>query len=274
MALVQATLLELVTRLANDMDDIVSLTATGNGSTTTFVDNVNVNATRESYDGWEFWGTSSPNAGIIATVSGTSGSTITFAPAMTSTTTSSTAILVNKRGRGFRIQDYMRAINNAITDFNGIARIESIQNVATAFDADTGTATVPTTMLEAYKVEYQNSEGIWCEIRKATPRGGYGWTAEPANAVIRIEGPPAYDANGYTLRMHGYTMQAALSSQSDVCYFDAGGITARAAFYLCRGGVSRDSRYAQMVLLYKEESENLMRRARITRRPGTVAVRV
>jgi hypothetical protein len=56
MALTQATLLELVGRLANDLDDRVDLTATSNGTATTFVDTVNINAMTRSYDGWEWWG--------------------------------------------------------------------------------------------------------------------------------------------------------------------------------------------------------------------------
>ena len=274
MALTQQTLVQLVTRLANDLDDCVELTATSNGTTTTFVDNVNINSSRESYDGWEWWGTSSPNANVIATVTGTSSATITLTPAMTSTASTNTAILVNKRGRGFRIQDYKRAINAAILDFNGVARIETIDSIATAFDEDDGTISPAATTCEVYKVEYQNSDDIWTEIRKATPRGGYGWTAEPSAGVIRVEGWPASEADGYSIRLHGYKFQDALSSQSDVCYYEPGGILARAAYYLVRGGISRDPRYAQMVLLYREESEAMMRRAKITRRAGTVSVRL
>jgi hypothetical protein len=274
MALTQATLLELVARLANDLDDRVDIAATTNGTTTTFVDNVNINSSTRSYDGWEFWGTSSPNANIIATVTGTSTNTITLTPAMTSTTTASTAMLVNKLGRGFRIQEYKRAINAAITDFNGVARIETIEEIATVFDEETQTVTIPATLAEVYRVEYQTSEGFWQEIRRATPHGGNGWTAEPSAAVIRIEGDPAYIADGYTVRLHGYKFQDQLSAQADICYYEPGGIVARAAYYLCRGGIARDSRYAQMVILYREESEAYMRRAKTTRRPGTQRVRV
>lgn len=277
MALTQATLLELVARLAGDLDDRVDLAATSNGTTTTFVDNVNINSSARSYDGWEFWGTSSPNANVIATVTATSSATITLTPAMTSTTTASTAVLVNKLGRGFRIQEYKRAINAAITDFNGIARIDTIETIGTAFDEETQTIAMPATLAEVYKVEYQDSAGYWNEIRRATPRGGFGWTAEPAAAVIRIEGAPGYIADGYTVRLHGYKYQDQLSAQADVCQFEPGGIVARAAYYLCKGAIGhRDARFGQQALLYKEESEAMMRRAkaRSTRQAGTQKVRL
>ena len=273
MALTDQTFLQLITRLAHELNDCVALTATTNGTTTTFTDNVNVNASRESYDGWEWFGTSSPNSDVIATVTGTSTNTITITPAVTSTTTASTALLVNKRGRGFRIQDYKRAINGAIQDFNGAALIPTVETISSVFDADTGTIAVPAELAEAYRIEYQNSEGRWREIKRAFPAGSDGWTAEPSNAVIRIEGEPAYAADGYEVRIHGYKRQALLSGLTDACSFDSGGIVARAAYLLCRSALDRDPKFAQMVLMYRSEAADAMSRLRILRAPGTVSVR-
>ena len=274
MALTDQTFLQLITRLAHELNDCVALTATTNGSTTTFRDNVNVNASRESYDGWEWFGTSSPNSDVIATVTGTATDTLTITPPVTSTTTSSTALLVNKRGRGFRIQDYKRAINGAIQDFNGTALIPTVETIASVFDVDDGYITVPATLAEAYRIEYQNSEGRWREIKRAFPAGTDGWTAEPSNAVIRIEGEPGYIADGYTVRIHGYKRQALLSALSDACSFDSGGIVARAAYLLCRSALDRDPKFAQMILVYRQESQDAMGRLRTLRAPGTLQVRV
>ena len=273
MALTDQTFLQLITRLAHEMNDCVALTATTNGSTTTFRDNVNVNASRESYDGWEWFGTSAPNSDVIATVTNTATDTLTLAPAVTSTTEDSTAILVNKRGRGFRIQDYKRAINGAIQDFNGIALIPTIETISPVFDADDGYLSVPADLAEAYRIEYQESSGRWREIKRAFPAGGNGWTPEPSAAVIRIEGDAAHAADGYTVRIHGYKRQPLLDDIDDTCGFDAGGIVARAAFLLTRSGLDRDSRFAQSVLLYRQESEEGLNRLRILRQPGTVLVR-
>ena len=274
MALTDQTQLQLLTRLAHELNDCVSLTATTNGTTTTFVDNVNVNSSRESYDGWEWFGTSSPNSDVIATVTGTSTNTITITPAVTSTQSSNTALLVNKRGRGFRIQDYKRAINGAIQDFNGTALIPTVETIASVFDADTGAITVPAELAEAYRIEYQNSDGRWREIKRAFPAGADGWTAEPSNAVIRVEGDPGEMADGYTVRIHGYKRQALLSGLSDTCAFDSGGIVARAAYLLCRSALDRDPKFAQMVLVHKNESDEALSRLRILRAPGTVTCRL
>jgi hypothetical protein len=273
MALTDQTYLQLITRLAHEMNDCIAVTATSNGTTTTFVDNVNINASRESYDGWEWFGTSSPNSDVIATVTGTSSATITITPAVTSTTTSSTALLVNKRGRGFRIQEYKRAINGAIQDFNGTALLPTIETIVAVFDADDGTIAVPATLKEGYRIEFQNSEGRWREVKKASSPGADGWTPEPSNAVVRIEGQPAWEANTYAVRIHGYKRQLALSTLSDTCAFDSGGIVARAAYRLTMAALDRDPKYAQMLLIYRQEADDAMSRLRTLRAPGTVMLR-
>jgi len=275
MALTDQTFLQLITRLAHEMSDCVALTATANGTTTTFTDNVNINASRESYDGWEWFGASSPNLDATATVTATATNTITFTPALTSTVSGNTALLVNKRGRGFRIQEYKRAINAAIQDFNGIARIPTIEAVALAYTDDDGfgTIAVPADCAECYRVEYQNTEGRWREIKRAMTPGTDGWTAEPSTGTIRVEGEPSLMADGYSIRLLGYKRQAPLSALTDTCTFDATGIVLRAAFLLTRSALDRDPKYAQQTLLYRQESEDAMNRSRILRQPGTVLVR-
>jgi hypothetical protein len=274
MALTDQTYLQLITRLAHEMNDCIAVTATSNGTTTTFVDNVNINASRESYDGWEWFGTSSPNLDVIATVTGTSSATITFTPAITTTASTNTALLVNKRGRGFRIQEYKRAINGAIQDFNGTALIPTIEAIAAAFDADDGTVAMPSTLAEAYRVEYQDSQDRWREVRRALSPGADGWTAEPSGAVIRIEGPPKYEIDGYDIRIHGYKRQSLLSALTDVCSFDSGGIVARAAYRLTMAALDRDPKYAQQLLIFRQEADEAMSRLRVLRQPGTVQVRI
>lgn len=274
MSLTDQTFVQLITRLAHEMNDCVAVAATSNGTTTTFVDNINVNASRESYDGWEIFFTSTPNLGLVATVTGTATNTITFTPAVTTTASTNTAILTNKRGRGFRIQEYKRAINAAIQDFNGTALIPTIEAIAAAYDAEDGTIAVPSTTAEVYRVEFQDSDDRWREIKRALTPGADGWTAEPSNAVIRIEGSPSWAADSYSVRLHGYKRQSLLTALTDTCSFDSGGIVARSAYLLTRASLDRDPKYAQQILIYRQESEEAMSRLRVLRQPGTVQVRL
>jgi hypothetical protein len=142
------------------------------------------------------------------------------------------------------------------------------------FDADTGTVAIPATLAEAYRVEFQNSEGRWREIKRANSPGADGWTAEPSNAVLRIEGQPAWDADTYSIRIHGYERQALLSALTDTCAFDSGGIVARAAYRLTMSALDRDPKYAQQLLIYRQEADDAMSRLRVLRQPGTVQVRL
>ena len=276
MALMDQTLLQLVTRLASLFDDITDLTATGNGTTTTFVDTFNVNTGTESFDGCEILFTLGSNLGLVSRITTTTASTgtLTFTPARTSTATSDTALLLNRRNKGFRYQDYKRAINNAIEEFQGEALVPTIESIAAAFSADTQTIAMPATTLEVYKVEFLDPDNIYQEIRKATTRGGYGWTAEPEGSVIRVEGPPAWEADTYAVRVHGYKRQSALSGTTDVVAYDSTALVYTAAAQLCLAAVSKDQRYGNMALTFQRLAEQNKNRVRIARQPGTERVRL
>lgn len=271
MALMDQTRKQLRQRVASLFDDITSLTATGNGTTTTFVDTFNVNTGSESFDGCEIFFTSGSNDGLISRVTTTTASsgTLTFTPARTSTATSDTAELYNRRNKGFRVQDYHRALNQAIEEFQGIALIPVIEAISAAYDAETQTFAIPATTLEVHTVEYQDSDSIWQKIRPARPRGGYGWTFEAPASVIRIEGEPAWAADGYSLRVHGYKRQTALSADTDVVPFDSTALVYTAAATLCLSKIGGDSRYANMAASFRQTAAMNANRARTLRVPGS-----
>jgi hypothetical protein len=276
MAITDQTLAQLRRRVADRFGDLLMLTATGNGTTTTFVDTLNVNNGTDSCDGRQIYFTSGSNASDTSRITTTTASTgtLTFTPAQTSTATNDTAELYNTRNRGFLVAEYHRAINEAIEEANGLARVRTIETIAAAFDEDTQTIAMPSTLWEAYKVEFQDSDGIWTEIKKATTRGGYGWTAEPSNAVIRVEGNSAGFADGYTVRVHGFKEQDQLATDAAVCSFDGHAIVCIAAYRLCMANLSKDSYYGSLLLTLRDEYERAKPRLRTPRPPGTVPVRL
>ena len=276
MALMDQTLEQLRGRTARLLDDYVGITATGNGTTTTFVDTFNVNTGTESFDGCEIRFTSGANDGLTSRITTTTASTgtLTFTPSRTSTATSDTAELFNRRNRGFRVQDYHNAINDAIEQYQGIAMTPVVETIATAFDVDSPTVAIPSTTLEVYLVEYLDDDSVYQEIPRATPRGGNGWTAEPANAVLRIEGPSADAADGQTIRLHGFKRQTALSVDTSVTAFDSTVLVYTAATQLCLSGISRDPKYAQMAVILERRLAEARNRIRMVRPPGTQRVRL
>jgi hypothetical protein len=87
------------------------LTATANGSTTTFVDTQRTGTQTETLRGRQILFTSGSNLGttkIITAFTDTTG-TITWSGAITSTVTNDTAEIYNKRGTGWLKEDYDRS---------------------------------------------------------------------------------------------------------------------------------------------------------------------
>lgn len=276
MALSDSTLLHLRRDVADVFGDYIPLAFTANGTTTTLIDTVNVNVMAETYDGMELLFTSSPNDGLLARVTDTAGNTgtLTFSPARTSTVAANTADAFNKRSRGFRVAEYTRAINASIEEFNGMGLIPMIEDVSGVFDMSTGTFAVPASMREAYRVEFQDTDNIWREIPHGRPRGGYGWTAEPSEEVIRIEGNPGFMADSNSLRIHGTGLQATLSAGTDTCALNHYAVVCAASYRLCLMGMDRDPMFGQKIGVRLQEYERSKPRVSSVRHPRSVIVRL
>jgi hypothetical protein len=275
MALTDQTRAQLRRRVADVFGDLVALTATGNGTSTTFVDTLNVNSGAESFDGREIFFTSGSNSGLTRRITSTTpaSGTLTFTTSVTSTATSDTAEVYNRRNRGITVNEYHRAINNAIEECNGIALAQVIETIAAAYSATDQTIAMPATLFEAFRVEWQDSDDQWREVKKSL-RGGQGWTAEPSAAVIRIEGRPAWQADTSSIRIHGYARAAPLTTDAGTCPFDGHAIVMTAAYRLCLSKITSDPAFGSMVLTLKEEYERAQARLQVTREAGTVQVRV
>ncbi len=274
MALTDQTLAQLRGRVADRFGDRVVLDATANGTTTTFVDTANVNSGAESYDGRQILFTSGSNAAKVGRITATNtNGTLTFTPAQVSTATGDDAELYNKHGRGFLVAELHRAINGAIEELHGIALVPVIESIAAVYDSDTQTVAMPATTREVCKIEYENSDDQWTEIKRSVRRGTAGWTAEASAGVVRIEGNPARFADTYAVRLHGFKEQAALSVDADVCSYDGHAVVAIAAYRLCMANLRSDSFYGSLMLTLQGEYEKSLTRARTPRPAGCVKVR-
>jgi hypothetical protein len=118
--------------------------------------------------------------------------------------------------------------------------IEVVSTIGTAFDMDTPEVTVPAALIEVYAVEWEDTDGIWHKVDRSDKWGHYGWSADPAAGEIRIQGLPARNADGNTIRLYGYGRQATLSADTDTCALDAGWMVARCCYRLMRSGLDRD----------------------------------
>lgn len=277
MALVQQTRAQIRRRIADIFGDLRVLDATANGSTTTFVDTFNFNTGTDDLRKCEILFTSGTNAGLASVVTNIvqSTGTITFTPARTATATGDDAELYRMAGAGFQIAEYHRAINDAIQDLHGTYLIESLQAVTDPYNANTQTFTVPTNLHKMYRLEYETTEDTWKEIPPAR-RAGHtgGWTVE-GSGVGRIEGRIAWNAHGLDLRVWGYTLQAPLTADSDICYYDAEAVAYTAASRLCMGRVGApNSKYASLLLTMEKKAEIARASSPTVEHPQTRTVRV
>ena len=126
-----------------------------------------------------------------------------------------------------------------------------------------------------YRVEYEDRENVWKEIPPAR-RAGHtgGWTVE-GNGVARIEGRIAHAANALPLRVWGYTLQAPLTTDASICYYDAEAVAYTAAAMLCMARVGTpNSKYAQLLLTMEKKAEIARASSPTVEHPQTRTVRV
>jgi hypothetical protein len=271
------TLRELRRAVADRFGDYLQLKATSGGSTTTVIDALNVNAGAEHFNGRQIQVVSGTYADHKARVTSTADSTgtLTFTPAAGGAIASGVLVDVyNRRGTGFQIQEYDRAINNAIGDAFPLGLIDTIETLSTGITRNDyiTTITVPAKFYEVYAIEWEDDEDVWREVIKATKTNSYGWKARP-DGVIEIVGLPQDNTEESTLRIRGYARQDALSADTDTCGLPKEWIVARAAYYLALGAVMRGQEYGALAQQFAREAEMMRTRLRTLRRPSSERVR-
>lgn len=270
------TLADVRRRVADRFGDLTQLATTALGTTTTLIDTLNVSTAAENYTGCWLSFTSGTNNGLMRRVSSTtdSTSTLTFTPATPAVVAANTTVDVfNKRGHGFTVLEYNRAINNAINDVFPLGLIELETTITAVFDADNPSVPVPAGMAEVFMIESVDDDGFRHRVIPSRQNNEWGWIADPALGEIRILGWPASQIDGLTIRLTGYGRQPALASDSDTCALNVEFIVARAAYHLALGAIMRDTSFTNQVADFRNESERLRIRVRTIRKPGTVRVR-
>lgn len=258
------TLAQLRNRVADRLGDRLPLTATSNGLVSTFKDNLNVTTATENLLGrWLVL-----SDGTVHVISGqtNSSSTLTLTPDAASTSftaTGQTANLYNKRGKGFRPDEYKNAINNAINDAFPLGLIAVRASIVAVFDSDNPEVTIPASVTHITTVEYQDSNGDWHQVPKSMRSTEYGWKADPAAGELRIFGFMADQIDGLSLRVTGFGRQDVLSADSDTCALNAEFIVSRACYHLCASAIDKDAAfYGSLVNLYMQESDRMRKRLR------------
>jgi hypothetical protein len=248
-------------RIAGRMGDLVMMTATAaSASTSTFVDALTVNIIAENLDGRMIVVGTGANAGHVARIQSKDNatSTITFTPPATTTFAQGDEIeVLNAHSRGFLVDEYNRAINDAIDDAWPRFKLDYTYALPSDFDYTNPSITVPDEMAYVYEVQWQNSDDNWIALRKGK---WYGWRANPALGTITVLSDPAPMINGRAVRLFGYGRHPELSADADLCAVPAEWLVARACYHLSLGGIDKENAKANAVLTFAREADMLFRR--------------
>lgn len=266
---------QLRRRIAQNLGDYRSLECTSVSTGGFVIDSLNISTATEDLSGCQIIVTSGANIGHIARIQSSNDTLnrVTLVPAAASDfAVGDTVDVVMRRGRGWEVREYHQAINDAIDDAYPVTLAELMAE-SVDFDVESGKIVVPEELTQVYAVEWQDSDGHWHVIPKAQRTNGWGWKPDVANGVIVVTDSPKYLADGQPVRLYGYGKHQPLRSEADRTDVNVEWLSARASYYLCRGGMDRDPQRGSLILLFERESAALRPRLRTLRKAATVGVR-
>jgi hypothetical protein len=219
---------EIRRRVGLLLRDYTEIEATADGTMSTVVDSLNLNA--ESGDWMHAQllcsGGTALNLGEKRRVLGNvqASGTISLAVDLpTNTQEGDTFDLFCLRGQGFLIQHYDRAIKTSIDNARNEYHVAlGPTTLVSAFAFDNPDITLPDEYEIVYRVEYQDEAEDWVEIPVAKRPGLYaeGWFAQGLSGTIRVEGCYRDWADGRAIRVLGYGPHPSVSEDSDLIALD------------------------------------------------------
>lgn len=276
------TRLTLQRDIADKLGDLIVLTATAAGSTTTLKDTTNLYEPDNHFKGRTAYVVSgtAANVGLIRTVTGSAqgASTVTVTPDLLAVTAIGDVMdLYNERAMGWTVQEIRRAIDRAVIDAYPFWLDAAVVDGTTAFDANVGRQTIPgtggtptTPNLEWLNaVEIKDADGFYHPIPRATRRNNPGYFVNLADASITVGGRWTIDADGQILRYHGHIRPAALTTDASETLIDPEWLVAKAMSDLLHSGIQRDVTRERLYNHWVNREEFLRKRLIGSRPPNS-----
>jgi hypothetical protein len=215
--------------------DLDILVATSNGTTTTFVDALNASVENSHFaarQGIFSGGTAANLARIVRVTSNDkSTTTVTFTPtAASATAIGDTLELYNRDGQGPSVRQIHDAINRCIV-FASKGVLAEVLDTATTFDADDPSLDIPAGWRRLTHVEFRNgdeSTDDWEEI----PSPDWMPGVDRVGYTVRVDGISRARADGYSIRLRGYTAATELTNDADTTLADAEWLVHEASSHL------------------------------------------
>lgn len=261
MATSRLALRQEIGRLTGDM---LKVTATAIGTTTTFIDAMRLarsDGNMVGRIGWMASGTSA-NLGSMIRVTGSDKSsfTVTFADTAlaSATAVADTMELWNRNGQGFFPDDVNAELNSALNIVAGQVTTPDEDETQT-FDCTNPYLTIPADWHFFGGAMYQRDTetDVWLEI----PNAESHMIVDARNRTVRLKGPIAGKAHDCLVRLYGDIASTSLSTDASTTSCDAEWLTNYVASRLLLQQMSRASseaiddvstRYAQCLAREKE----------------------
>ena len=255
------------------LGDVTALSANANGTTTTFIDTVNLSGNIENPYNRDIIfrnSTAVDNDARIRRITHSDllAGWVAFEALSYATYVDDQAEMYNFRGKGWRVVEYNEAINQAIREANVLGPAPDTATLL-ASDIDGNVATISTTGLTSvYSVQYLQGES-WIEVSSANRQTGYEWWTDGGVRLV---------LNGYTnvlnglddneLKIYGHAPRSEFDDDADSISINMEWMTNKVAEILCASALDRDQgnfARAQMFGRKASMTESAIR----TRKPGS-----
>lgn len=259
-----ATRKEIRRLLLSQLGDLVIATATDNGTTTTFIDDITLNGEAGRYAGQHvlFTGGTPDNLGRTAVIDRSSReSVLTFKQTLPAATQEGDEIeITNSHGMGITFDRVHQAINFTIAMARPHCQIPAMEEFPPFDDSeDNNVISLDPDFVAVEQVLYKHPiTKKWLPVLPANGPGRDGWWVDRVARQLLITGREARKADGCELRVYGYVRPEPLTDENDVTAIPLEWLTNRAAAHLLLEVVHPISReWSNTGLLYLQEAERL-----------------
>jgi hypothetical protein len=266
------TLMQARRDIQDLLGDLVVLSLTADGDTSTAFDSQNLFDSDNAWRGSHIYvvsAASSPNVGRVAVVDSSSHEqgVLSFSPPLPQATTTSDVLdLHNLQGVGWTRTEIVRRINAALVDTFPKTLVPRIESISAAFDRDTGEVVIPEGFTHIHTLQYEYPDDEWNSIPRTN------WHAERANQTIYVDGHSRWNANNRSLRIRGFGRHPTISAEYDLIYLNPRWLTLHVASQLAmQRAHTREQR--SWAIEWKREADEKRLLMQTALPPNTVRIR-
>lgn len=241
-------------RVGRKIGDSIKVTATAAGTTTQITDTIRLTGAPSVYAGRSLYcatATNTENQGEWREVVDSVAGVLTVSPAFPqSVTTGDTFQMSDERDRGFSPDEIIESINDAVIDAGLYMAVRVTEEIATAFDSDTGQVSIPTSLTSISAIYWVDSNDDLRETYPATTVESDGWFLYPGR-LVQINGPLRTAMDGTLVTLVGYGPPSELDADSDTTDVPSEWIEPQAMANLYALGIDRDPTRERRVSFYQ-----------------------